>query len=144
MGNGGETVRDEYALDNLSWLVGHWEGEAFGGICEEVWQPPSGGSMVGTFKVIVNGEIGFYEIMIISSDSTGYTMNLKHFNSDLTGWEEKGEVISFPFVRAGKNQIVFDGLDYKKTGNDSIQIVVGRREEGSQLTTIHCVRKDSK
>ena len=41
----------KYPLENLNWMVGHWQGEAFGGVCEEIWSPPSGGSMTGTFKL---------------------------------------------------------------------------------------------
>ncbi|WP_254700801.1 DUF6265 family protein [Paraglaciecola mesophila] len=29
-------------LTAVNWLTGHWRGEAFGGLVEEVWSPPYG------------------------------------------------------------------------------------------------------
>jgi hypothetical protein len=42
--------RPPATLDEVSWFAGSWSGEAFGGTFEEVWNPPSEGSMVGMFK----------------------------------------------------------------------------------------------
>ena len=39
-------------LENVKWLAGHWRGEAFGGITEEIWSPPLGGSMMCAFRLI--------------------------------------------------------------------------------------------
>ena len=44
-------------LNAIEWLAGYWQGEAFGGITEELWTPPLGGSMMGSFKLVVDGEI---------------------------------------------------------------------------------------
>ena len=38
-------------LENIAWISGTWHGEAFGGITEEIWSEPSGGSMMATFKL---------------------------------------------------------------------------------------------
>jgi hypothetical protein len=38
-------------LDDVSWMVGSWTGDAFGGTFEEVWNPASLGTMIGMFKV---------------------------------------------------------------------------------------------
>ena len=81
---------ESISLDDLSWLVGRWVGKGFGGVCEEVWQPSSGGSMIGTFSLVVDGKAQFYELMTITMESGKPTMKLKHFNADLTGWEETG------------------------------------------------------
>jgi hypothetical protein len=112
------------SVSDLSWMAGHWRGEAFGGICEEVWSPEFGGTMVGTFKLVSGKKINFYEIMTITSDSAGPTLNVKHFNPDLTGWEEKDEVMSFSFVSAGVGQVTFSGLTYERTAEDSLRITV--------------------
>ena len=84
-------------LESLSWMVGHWQGNAFGGTCEEVWSPASAGTMTGTFKLSVNDEVKFYELMVLSIIDSGPTLRLKHFNADMTGWEEKDKVITFAF-----------------------------------------------
>ena len=101
------------SLNDFAWLAGHWQGEAFGGICEEVWSPASAGTMIGTYKQINGGEVRFYEIMKIAVDSSGPVLTLKHFNADLTGWEEKDDVVTFPLVAAGDGMIEFDGLTYE-------------------------------
>lgn len=55
----------EPKLENIAWIVGTWHGEAFGGITEEIWSEPSGGSMMATFKLIVDEKVQFYEIEVI-------------------------------------------------------------------------------
>ena len=112
------------SIDQLDWLVGHWEGDAFGGVCEEVWSPASGGTMVGTFKLTVDGAVQFYELMTIVPDSAGPQMRLKHFNADLTGWEEKGEVFEFPFVSASEKKAQWEGMTYEQIAEDSLRITV--------------------
>ena len=127
-------------LDELNWLVGNWQGPGFGGICEEVWLPASAGSMVGTFKMTINGEVQFYEIMTITVDSSGPVLKLKHFNSDLTGWEEKDEVISFSFNSAKESELSIGALTYKKLAEDSLHILVDRKSKDGSIRqdTIKC------
>jgi hypothetical protein len=134
-----EDVR-KFNLKNIDWLVGHWQGPGFGGICEEVWQPETAGSMVGTFKLSVKGAPQFYEMMVITIDSTGPALRLKHFNSDLTGWEEKDQVVTFEFESAGKNEVTFGATTYKLVGEDSLHIMVKVKSgDGTiQTETISC------
>ena len=40
------------SIDDLSWITGHWEGDAMGGKFEETWNPPRAGSMMGMFKFV--------------------------------------------------------------------------------------------
>jgi hypothetical protein len=135
------TETKSYSLDKLDWLVGHWQGEAFGGTIEEDWNPSSGGSMVGSFKLVVDNKVAFYEIMTITADSTGYNLKLKHFNADLTGWEEKNDVITFPYVSSSEKQIKFNGLEYKLQSDDTMKIVVGlKSNDNEHQVIIDCVR----
>ncbi len=30
------------AVEEFAWMAGHWRGEGFGGICEEMWTGPLG------------------------------------------------------------------------------------------------------
>lgn len=132
--------KGKITLEDIFWLAGHWQGEGFGGICEEIWNKPSGSSMVGTFKLIVEGEVRFYEIMTITLDSTGPVLKIKHFNADLTGWEEKDKVITFPYVGASENMIEFDGLIYEKTAVDKLRITVSMKQSDGTISeeTIDC------
>lgn len=46
-------------LVSVSWLSGHWTGEALGGITEEFWTPLLGGSIMFAFKLVVDGAVLF-------------------------------------------------------------------------------------
>ena len=120
----GQSSPAPVTIDQLDWLVGHWEGDAFGGVCEEVWSPASGGTMVATFKLTVDGAVQFYELMTLVPDSAGPQMRLKHFNADLTGWEEKGEVVEFRFESASEKKAKWGGLTYERIAEDSLRITV--------------------
>lgn len=136
----GVKVRDLVkTLDKLDWLVGRWVGEAFGGVCEEVWNPVVGGSMTGTFKLIVKGKVAFYEFMAITPGPTGPVLRLKHFNADLTGWEEKDKVIEFPFVSRSENEINFDGLTYRLKSADELYIAVMVKNEDEQIEKVEII-----
>ena len=52
----------EAKLDDVSWIQGHWKGEAFGGITEEIWSPPLGDSMMFSFKLVTDNKVVFYEL----------------------------------------------------------------------------------
>jgi hypothetical protein len=56
--NGGKSPKA--TLNDVSWISGHWKGEAFGGLTEEIWAPPFGNSMMGSFKLVENGIVSFY------------------------------------------------------------------------------------
>jgi hypothetical protein len=49
-------------LSAVAWIAGHWRGEAFGGVVEEIWTAPLRGSMMAAFKLVVNDQVKFYEI----------------------------------------------------------------------------------
>jgi hypothetical protein len=51
----------EATLDDANWLIGSWTGTAFGKRFEEVWNPPSAGSMVGMFKLFGDDGVSMYE-----------------------------------------------------------------------------------
>lgn len=70
-------------------MEGHWKGEAFEGITEEIWTPPLGGSMLFSFKLVVEDKVVFYELGHIRQLGETLVFELKHFNDDLKGWEEK-------------------------------------------------------
>ena len=89
-------------LNDVSWLVGNWVGTAFGAQIEEVWNPPSAGSMVGLFKVIRDEQVSFYEIMLIVEEEGSLNLKVKHFNADFSAWEEKTEHVTFRLVAIGE------------------------------------------
>ena len=61
------TVSPKATLSEVAWMEGHWKGKAFGGITEEIWSPPLGGSMMFSFKLVSDGSVQFYEIGILNN-----------------------------------------------------------------------------
>jgi hypothetical protein len=116
-------------LNSLDWIVGYWEGEAFGGTCEEVWMPEVDGHMVGTFRMWSEGKLVFSEFMNIVQEGDTFTMKLKHFNRDLSGWEEKEKWTTFRLVEVGEDTVWFSGLTMIRTG-DEIKLHIAMTENG--------------
>ncbi|MCC6242407.1 MAG: hypothetical protein IT353_06175 [Gemmatimonadaceae bacterium] len=58
---------------------------------------------------------------------------LKHFNPDLTGWEEKDRFVEFAFVAKTDDAIYFSGLTYQRVGRDELRIYLAMREQGREL-----------
>lgn len=111
-------------LKDVAWISGHWIGEAMGGQIEEVWTPPLGGSMMGSFKLVADGKVVFYELETITEANETLILRIKHFDGDLKGWEEKDESEEFKLVKITENTVYFDQLTFKKVGKDLLNIYV--------------------
>ena len=111
-------------LSEVSWIEGHWEGEAFGGITEEIWSPPLGNSMMFVFKLVADGKVQFYEIGHIQEKEETLLLQLKHFGGDLKGWEAKEEVVTFKLVKIEKNKIFFDSFTFERISPNEINLFV--------------------
>jgi Domain of unknown function (DUF6265) len=119
-------------LSATSWVAGHWRGKAFGGITEEVWTSPLGGSMMGSFKLVVDGKVNFYELITLSEVEGTLILKLKHFNANLTGWEEKDETVEFKLVKVTPNKVFFDHFTFEKISNDEINMYVVVDNDGEK------------
>ena len=125
--------RPAATLDDVSWLVGSWEGEAFGGTFEEVWNPPSMGSMIGFFKFMGDEAVGFYEILLLVEEEGSLSLKVKHFNPDFTAWEEKEDYIDFRFVSADDDVIHFSGISFYRLSKNEIHAWI-RMRNGDRIT----------
>ena len=145
---GGKEIIDpntklEHTLENVAWLSGNWKGEALGGIVEENWSSPSGGSMMATFKLLKDDKVVFYEIEIIREIENTLVLQLKHFNNDLKGWEAKDDTVDFPLTEITPNKITFDGMSFEKVNdNEMIVSVVTRQKDGTVDTLKFSYKKD--
>lgn len=124
----GETS-PEATLSSVSWLEGHWQGEALGGIAEEIWSPPEGESMMFVFRLVNDNKVTFYEIGHIKETEGTLLMQLKHFDGGLRGWEKKEETVDFKLVKLHEDAIYFEGLTIQRINNDSIRFYVLVEEE---------------
>jgi hypothetical protein len=131
-------------IADFSFIIGSWFGPALGGICYEVWSEPSGETMAGTFKMVTDDQVGFYELMVIAPAGESYAMLLKHFNADMTGWEEKDEVVTFPLVKIENETAYFDGLTMRRTHPDSLEVFVLAGSGDKQHELVFIYSRDSK
>ena len=60
-------------------------------------------------------------------------MKLKHFNSDMTGWEERNVSLNFPLVKLSPKEVFFDGLTYRKDEDGSLQIFLSLKQKSGKL-----------
>ena len=110
--------RPPATLDEISWFAGSWSGEAFGGTFEEVWNPPSEGSMVGMFKLMDDEGVSFYELMLFVEEEGSLSFKVRHFNPDFTAWEEKEEVPVLRYIMSDDNAIHFEGISFYRISDD--------------------------
>lgn len=125
-----EAPRPKAAIAELAWLVGQWEGPGIeGATSQESWLSPLGGSMAGIFvQGDGKGGVRFTEHMQIAPDGDSLVVRLKHFNADLTGWEEKDKMLSFPLVAREGQTWYFNGLTYRREGPRGLLVAVRMRE----------------
>lgn len=123
---------------DTGWLVGQWSGEGIGGApAMESWLPPTGDTMVGTFvQTQAEGGIRFSEHMYLMEEDGTLVLRLKHFNADLTGWEEKDGMLTFRLVAIEPCAAYFHALtlrcaDADKPGEGLVAAV--RMRAGSEL-----------
>ena len=128
--------RPAATLDDASWLVGSWTGTAFGQRFEEVWNPPSAGTMVGLFKLFGDDGVAFYELLLLSVEEGTLSLKVKHFNADFSAWEEKPDYVNFQLVRKEPDALHFGGLSFYKRGDDAIDGYIVMRN-GETVTEHH-------
>ena len=126
----------EPKLENIAWIAGTWHGEAFGGITEEIWSEPSGGSMMATFKLIVDEKVQFYEIEVIREIEDSLILQLKHFDSDLKGWETKNETIDFPLIEITETKVIFEGMTFEKISSNEMNVYVDIKNDDDTIETV--------
>ena len=117
-------------LDEVAWLAGNWTGEAFGEKFEEVWNAPSGGSMVGVFKLFTGDAAAMYELFIVVEEQDSLVIKLKHFGADFKGWEGQDEFVSFPLVKIEDNAAHFAGLSYHRISDDELLAYLALKSQG--------------
>jgi len=123
-------ARPKATLADMSWLVGRWKGNGLGGVSEEAWSDPAGGVMMGMYRLVIAGKPSFYEFMHLAEDQGALVLKLKHFNADLTAWEDKERFVTFQLVKLGEKEAFFDGLTFRRLGERRLEIFLALRRNG--------------
>ena len=124
------------SLAEVEWIQGHWKGEAFGGITEEIWSPPLGDSMMFVFRLINDNKVQFYEVGGIRQVDETLLMQLKHFHGDFKGWEEKDKTIDFKLVKIEDNKVYFEGLTFEKISDNEMNVYVVIDEKEGKIQEV--------
>ncbi len=121
-------------LQDVAWLAGSWQGTAFGSRFEEVWNPPSAGSMVGMWKLYDDEKgVDFYELLLLKEEGDGLVLLVKHFTRDFVAWEEKADFVTFRLVKVEEDAVHFSGLSFYRRGEDRIDgYIVMTHADGSK------------
>lgn len=117
-----EKGSEKATLEDISWLAGTWKGEAFGGEFEENWSKPTGGSMMFNFKLVAEGKVIFYELGHIIEKDNSLLYQIKHFDQNLKGWEEKDKSEDFRFIKKIKNRMYFDNFTFEKVSDNEVNV----------------------
>ena len=123
-------VRPAAEIESLAWLAGYWRGEGSIGVGEEIWAPPSSGTMVGAFKAVRDGEPSFYELLEISEEEGSLILKIKHFDPELKGWEERDGFVAFPLVKLAPQEAYFSGLTYRRVDDRLYAYVATTGKDG--------------
>ncbi len=88
--------------------------------------------MMGMYRLIREGKPVLYEMMWFLETNSSLVLRLKHFNPDLTAWEEKGKTVDFPFVAKIEGAMHFDGITYRPEGSNAVTVFLAiRHKDGS-------------
>ena len=118
-------------LSDFAWLAGQWSGPAMGGTSEEMWTAPAGGAIQGMFRLLKDGKVVFYELLTLTERDGSVVLRLKHFNADLTGWEEKAQVLEFPLVKITPTEAHFSSIVFRHADPDAFTVTVRMRDKAA-------------
>lgn len=114
------------ALQPLAFLSGRWTSDSAEGQEEEYWSQVTGSSMLGTFRVLKDGDAVFYEFWVIEVEDGRAIFKMKHFDRGLVGWEEKADVVRLTLSVSDGQDVLFsksDGslsLRYQRNGDELV------------------------
>lgn len=135
-----------YSLSELSFLSGHWTGEAFGGTVEEVWSEPSANAMMGMFRLQFDEIDKLYEFLLIEKTDEGIQMRFKHIRRGYKEMEDEPIILAlkntsefFAEFAADDNSLI---IKYNLVSADSILVELTSIKQGNtEVTPITMKRK---
>jgi len=123
------------SIGDMGWLTGRWLGTHKTDVIEEQWSAPAGGAMMGMFRALADGTPRFYELITLDADGAGIVCRFKHFDRDMSGWEEKDAPLTLDLVAHEADQEVFlrrgarRWMTYRRDGADRIAVFFENEDE---------------
>lgn len=127
-------IGEPATIADMAWLAGNWEGTGLDGQSTEIWSKPGGGMMVGAYRLIKDGNPIFYEAMFLLEQDGTLILRLKHFHSNLVGWEEKDKTVDFKYVRREGNRVYFSSLTFENAGGKKLNIYLALRQKDGTVS----------
>jgi Domain of unknown function (DUF6265) len=93
-------------LTDLSWLAGHWLGKWGPRTAEQIWMPPRGGLMLGTFRLYEDDQTLLVELFTVAQRQDGIELSFRHFTPELVPWEKSPATV-LTLETVGSDRIVF-------------------------------------
>lgn len=122
--------------DRLSWLTGRWVGNVGEAYAEEQWSDVMAGARMGMFRWVEGGKVDVYEFLLIRDlPDGGLEMLFKHFRENLTGWEDKDDMVRLLATQVMADEAVFERAEpflriiYRREGPDKLVSVL---EQGTR------------
>ncbi len=124
-------------------MAGRWNGSGLGGLSEEVIAPAVDGQMMGMFRhANSESKVSFYEFYLFAEVEDTLVLRIKHFSSELKGWEEKDDYVEFPLVAIEENAVYFDGLTYAHSDEETLLSAV--RVDGQGIINFQFKKQELK
>jgi|688.fasta_scaffold07456_17 hypothetical protein len=127
------TLKEDHIAVNINqfnWLAAHWKGSGLGGQCDELWLPAIDNTMHGVFRFHMYNNIIFTEYMVLEKLEDNIYLKIKHFNKDLSPWEDKNDWTIFPFIKLEKEAAYFKGITFVRKQNElKIYLSMKKNEE---------------
>jgi hypothetical protein len=129
-------VQPPATLADVAWLEGAWIGEMPDGPVENVFLAPRFGHMPTFIRAWNKTGITFYEIAMFAEVNGSIAIRLKHFMSDLVGFEARESYIEYPLVAKEGDKLFFHRATYVRTGADSYTCYFLYMEGEREMATI--------
>lgn len=110
----------EATLNDVAWMEGTWVGSrSTGHRVQHIIMNKQLDHMPGFVRSWTNEEFLFYEITTFAEHENGVSYRVKHFNYDLTGWEDRDVVIDRPLLGKSDGVLQFDGITFERVNTDA-------------------------
>jgi hypothetical protein len=136
------------ALQPLAFLSGRWTSDSAEGQEEEYWSQATGRSMIGTFRVLKDGDAVFYEFWVIEVEDGRAIFKMKHFDRGLLGWEEKADMVRLTLSVRNGQDVLFsksDGslsLRYQRNGDELVSTLRRVKDGKTKEDVFHLHRSE--
>jgi hypothetical protein len=61
-------------------------------------------------------------LLTLVQEGGSLVLRLKHFNPDLTGWEEKQKTVDFRLVGLAEGVVQFEGMSFRREGDGKLTV----------------------